>query len=226
VGEEGNKVKTYQIDSDITVHPAFTHGFTERQIKDEPMLFNCDGMAAYELGGPITRAVLDKLPPGWYSTPIVVDTRVHMLMPGWFPCIPGWHHDDVPRTRSDKQPNYDTPEYQAEHILFLANGEICPTQFALGSISVPEVPLGETIYKKWHPLVVDAVEYGDLEFREAPSNRLIGFNWQTWHQGAPAKKGGWRYFFRASRFTDRVNQCTNEIRRQVQVYLEFPMEGW
>jgi hypothetical protein len=26
-----------------------------------------------------------------------VDIKVHMLMPGQFPCIPGWHCDNVPR---------------------------------------------------------------------------------------------------------------------------------
>lgn len=31
------------------------------------------------------------------------DIKVHMLMPGQYPCIPGWHHDMVPRDESGRQ---------------------------------------------------------------------------------------------------------------------------
>jgi hypothetical protein len=41
-----------------------------------------------------------------------------------------------------------------------------------------------------------------------------------------ANGNGWRFFIRASWSTDRVKNCTNEIRRQVQVYMENPVEGW
>jgi ribosomal protein L4 len=42
--------------------------------------------------------------------------------------------------------------------------------------------------------------------------------------GTRAVKNGWRLFIRASWNTDR--KPTNEFRRQVQVYMENPMEGW
>lgn len=35
---------------------------------------------------------------GW-----VVDVKVHMLMPGQWPCIPNWHYDFVPRDENGKQ---------------------------------------------------------------------------------------------------------------------------
>jgi len=59
-----------------------------------------------------------------------------------------------------------------------------------------------------------------------PSNRLVYFDCDTFHTGTKAVKNGWRWFGRVSRNTDRVNKITNEIRKQAQVYLEFPMEGW
>lgn len=34
------------------------------------------------------------------------DVKVHMLMPGQFPCIPGWHQDNVPRDKNGKK-DYD-----------------------------------------------------------------------------------------------------------------------
>lgn len=33
----------------------------------------------------------------------VVDVKVHMLMPGQWPCIPNWHVDNVPRDKNLKQ---------------------------------------------------------------------------------------------------------------------------
>jgi hypothetical protein len=198
--------------------------FSEQQIKNEPMLFNCDLKTASELGGPLTKAFLEALPNYWkWSDDMVIDSRVHMLKKGWFPCIPGFHHDDVPRERSDGQPNYIKPSYHSEHVLALI-GDCCPTQFATGLSTFPEVPLGEKYYKVWHPLVVEKIKKGELQSVNAPSNKLVYFDWQTWHQGVPAIKDGWRWFIRASRNTDR--KPTNELRRQVQVYLDMPMEGW
>lgn len=82
--------------------------FTDNEVKNEPMLFSCDRDASIALGGPITKAFLDSLYPEFLNHPdFILDTRVHMLMPGWFPCIPGYHHDDVPRNNTNGQPNYD-----------------------------------------------------------------------------------------------------------------------
>ncbi len=195
--------------------------FSDDEIKNEPMLFNCSGAAAWDMGGPITRAFLEALGGSGHA---VIDTRSHMLMPGWYPCIPGWHHDDVPRTREDGQPNYKTPEYRAVHAMALVNGDICPTQFAVGRCDLPDIPLGGVIYKAWHPQVEALCQDGKMKRVDAPSNRIVWFDWQSFHQGIQANRGGWRWFGRASFETER--KPTNEIRRQVQVYLEFPMEGW
>jgi hypothetical protein len=211
---------TYTFNSTIRLGSALP-SFTDEQVKNEPMLFNCNADTAYRLGGPITRAFLEGL--GSFQR-VVIDTRSHMLMPGWWPCIPGWHHDDIPRTRRDGQPNYDTPEYRSVHAMALVNGGICPTEFAIGRCAMPKLPLGTVIYKHWHPLVEALCVNGDLERVSAPSNQIVWFDWQTFHQGIPAVSAGWRWFGRASFETDR--KPTNEVRRQVQVYLQFPMEGW
>ena len=148
-----------------------------------------------------------------------------MLMKNWFPCIPGYHHDDVPRD-SLGQPDYENPQYHSEHLMGLVNGIICPTIFALGEVEMPAVPSGEIIYKKWHDVVEQEIKNNKLHTYECSSGTLINFDWQAFHTGQKAKTNGWRWFGRLSRNTERVNHITNEIRRQVQVYLEFPMEGW
>lgn len=107
----------------------------EQYVKNEPMLFSATPKFAWENGGPITRDFLALFfgisladEASWVLRDSKVgnycfDSRVHMLMPGWFPCIPGWHHDDVPRSCSDGQPNYSTPEYSSKHCLALVNYE-------------------------------------------------------------------------------------------------------
>lgn len=174
------------------------------------------------------------LTPKWILGKTVFDSRVHMLMPGWYPAIPGWHHDDVPRPEiptgqhfiTAGQPDYETPRYHAEHIMGLVNADICPTQFIDGCFEMPAVPEGELIYRTWDAIIRKAIDDGDITPIDAPDRKLISFNCDTFHTGTKAISNGWRWFGRVSRNTDRVNKITNEIRSQVQVYLEFPMEGW
>lgn len=219
-------------DSQMTIHGSFDDQWTSDDLKNEPMFFNSSVYYAFENGGPITREFLKAIPPGWEHA--VVDSRVHMLMPGWYPAIPGYHHDDVPRPPipvgqhflTAAQPDYDTTRYYAEHLMGLVNGHICPTAFAIGRCVMPAIPEGELIYREWHREVEGLIAYGALEAVSAPSGKVIGFDWQTFHTGTKAVGSGWRWFCRLSRNTERCDTITNEIRRQVQVYLEFPMEGW
>jgi len=214
----------YTFDSQIQYGTETQKTFSVEDIKNEPMLFNCSLYGASKLGGPLTKEFINLLPSDWKDDSVlVIDSRVHMLMEGWFPCIPGFHHDDVPREREDGQPNYINPSYRAEHVLMLI-GDCCPTEFAIGKSDFPEVPIGDKYYKVWHPMVVDKIKSGELLSVSAPSNRLVYFNDHVWHQGVRAKKSGWRWFIRATRNTNR--KPTDELRRQVQVYLESPMEGW
>jgi hypothetical protein len=205
--------------------------FTPDVVKNEPMFFNSRLDYAYNEGGPITQSFLNAFALEMDSSGVdpkafVFDSRVHMLMKGWFPCIPGFHHDDVPRHSPDGQPNYTDPAYRSNHCMGLVNGEICPTEFAIGTAKFSEIAKGEIAYKTWHPEVEQYLVDSKLESRHAPSNQLVFFDDRTWHQGTRAVAGGWRWFGRISWNTERVNNMTNELRRQVQVYLENPMEGW
>ena len=88
----------------------FFCNFPTEVIKNEPMFFNCDLAYAFKHGGEITKTFIAGLPEDWISYNPVLDSRVHMLMKNWYPCIPGYHHDDVPRSTSTGQPNYLSPE--------------------------------------------------------------------------------------------------------------------
>jgi hypothetical protein len=224
------------IDSRIEVLPGLLQPRDTMQLKNEPMLFNCDRSSADWLGGPITREFLGMLPDGWgngWGQPIVVDSRVHMLMPGWYPCIPGWHHDDVPRTREDGQPNYGPGQNRSEHIMALVNGDVCPTHFAVGKAVFKMPPPGSVIYSHWHRDVEWKLQEGELTEVGVPTNRLVRFDDRSWHRGTKAAATGWRLFIRASRYfspdgdpVERGNKRTNEVRNQVQVYMDSVNAGW
>lgn len=214
---------------------SFATHISNDEIKKEPMFFNCDLDFAWAKGGIITRDFIESLPDEWVNDEdTVFDSRVHMLMPGWYPAIPGFHHDDVPRPPipvgqhfiTAGQPDYDTPSYHSEHILGLVNADICPTDFAIGSSYFSQIPDGELIYRQWHKEVLQKLSVGALERVVAQDRTLYQFDWQTWHTGTKAVSNGWRWFGRVSRNTDRTSRITNEIRVNAQVYLEFPMEGW
>jgi hypothetical protein len=219
------------IDSQIQTGRAYRDNWSVDQIKNEPMFFGAQVGWALEHAGPITKAFLDAFirdNEAYYGIgniheDFILDSRVHMLMKGWYPCIPGYHHDDVPRSGRDGQPNYHNPEYRSKHCMGLVNGAVCPTQFAIGEsdFTIPETGI---IYKQWHNDVVDKISSGDLRTVSAPSGVLLYFDDRSWHQGTPAVQDGWRWFGRISWGTFRGSR--NEIRKQVQVYLEHPMEGW
>lgn len=220
-----------KFDSKITLLNKFE--CSSDKVKEEPMFFNCDLSFAYEKGGQVTKAFIDALPPDWKEN-VVFDSRVHMLMPGWYPAIPGYHHDDVPRPLipvgqhfiSAGQPDYDNPRYRSEHILALVNAHICPTEFVIGECEMPEIPEGELIYRRWDSEIKQLIRDQKVEVVQAPDKQLVYFDCDSFHSGVKAVSNGWRWFGRVSRNTDRVYSITNEIRSQVQVYLEFPMEGW
>lgn len=207
---------------------------TGEDAKNEPMFFNFNGADLYSdrrlPKRPLTIAFLERLTQiGWSLSECVVDSRTHMLMPGWYPCIPGWHHDDVPRTRADLQPNYEDPSPIVEHAMMLCGDRVAPTEFLIGAPTVVIPPCGSRrpVYAACHDQIEDQIAKSNLLIRQsAPFGSLIEFNSRTWHRGVAAERFGWRWFIRASRKTPRIAKCTNEIRTQVQVYMSAENAGW
>ena len=200
----------------------------ESVIKDEPMLFSCDWDFAHSHGGTLTRLFLDSVPPEWAELrdAMVIDSRVHMLMKGWYPAIPGWHLDDVPRTRDDGQPDHVRPSYYARNLMALWNADVAPTEFILGrEFHLIDVPPGQgVVYGKWHDDIETLIHAGELRTMAVPDRRYVDFGWGDFHQATPAVRFGWRFFIRANVNTTRKKR--NEIRRQVQVYMTKPFRGW
>lgn len=209
----------YTFDSFVTEGAELSR-YDTWHVKNEPMFFSASPDFAYDHGGPITKQFLDRLT----VEPVAFDSKVAMLMPGWWPCIPGWHHDDVPRSGDAGQPDYDFPGYRSKHAFAIVGDDICRTEFALGTARFPRPRKGEIAYGVWDPIVDSKIATRQLEPWVTPMEKIIYFDDRSWHRGVQATGVGWRWFGRASWNTDRP--VTNELRFQVQVYLENPKEGW
>lgn len=185
------------------------------------MLFSADVRFARAHGGPITRAFLEYVP---FES--VIDSRVHMLMPGWYPCIPGWHLDDIPRTRPDGQPDHKHPAYTSSSIMMIA-GDASVTEFIEGELGLSDIGITEgAVYGRWNACINHMLAQPNCQIavRQVPNYSLVKFGWGAFHRGVPATKFGWRFFIRANYNTAR--DVKNEIRRQTQVYLPVPEVGW
>lgn len=204
---------------------------TALEIEREPMLYRASFPFAAEQGGPLTAAFLANLCLHSKALGIgslqglVIDSRTHMLLRGHYPCIPGWHHDDVPRNTPNGQPNYDDPPYRARHLMVVLDAIDAPTgampQFLESVVDVPW-PLDEqaVIYAAW-----DAhINALDLLTHTVSSGAVWGFDCGHFHRGMPAKRHGWRFFIRAT--WDTQVQAEDKIRRNANVYVPWSTAGW
>lgn len=191
-----------------------------------PMFFRCDPDYVYRLGGEPYRAILNSLHFGSEHRFISIDTRIHMMMPGWYPCIPGWHCDDFYRPTGD-QPDLvairDDLRLQCRHHAVVV-GNVAPTEY----ISRPFVlPLAELDSSAIYRTADAYIEKQVLGVVKTPtflvgSGRIISFGSFDFHRGTKSSGAGWRLFFRATE--SDMWEPQNETRTQVQVYLRDA--GW
>ena len=201
---------------------------TAREIADETMLFSASPRFAAAEGGPITQEILAAIDRRIACAPVdpayphvVIDTRVHMLMPGMWPAIPGWHCDNTPRGSYAGQPDPRKASHQQINYTVLVATErgLSRTEFVADPLSdLPYDParvwgsINAAVENlQWKPHVIAARE-----------GHILRFSGITLHRATPATARGWRYFFRLS-FMQTPPQ--DEIRRQVQVYVS-PDTGW
>jgi hypothetical protein len=194
-----------------------------KRIRDEPMLFGCDPETAYNLGGNLTRRFLRTIPE---RTDYIIDSRSHMLKPGWYPGIPGWHLDDVPRDGNGK-PMLE--QSRTSHYTIVVDAYDQPTgsltEFILPE-ELPPLPADHDpalFNSLWHchSSMIEAI---DPPTYSVQSGIPFRFGPQDYHRATKATGSGWRWFIRASYYCPRP--AINELRTQVQVYLSPLETGW
>ena len=191
---------------------------------DEPMLHSAGWDFARECGGPITQSVMDMLqrrrgdlidavrhgmiPKRW----LVIDTRVHMLMDGMYPAIPGWHGDGFPRTDRWSQPDLKAFSPTVRHFVFICGTQhnISQTEYCFDEVEIP----GLNMKAIWHDVDKHVCD-NPCESYFQTDGELVEFDQRQLHRATAATGKGWRFFFRCTVYH---RPPTNVIRKQVQVY--------
>ncbi|MBY4725719.1 MULTISPECIES: hypothetical protein [Burkholderia] len=203
-------------------------------IKAEPMFFRADPGFAESHGDLLTQDFLAAARDIWGSLEgCIVDSRHHMLMPGMYPCIPGWHTDDAPRDQSrwGGQPDIFNPEYVTEHLLCIVDvGTESLTEFLTGDVGLyqphfeRELERGRNFYRTADHLFNTVARAKPPTAITVKSFQIAEFDVHSWHRGQSAKQRGFRWFIRITRNSRHAVQ--NELRSNAQVYITDSSYGW
>lgn len=146
---------------------------------------------------PELKPIMDSSPvqgPSW-----TVDVKVHMLMPGQWPCIPNWHFDNVLRDENNVQ-DFSKRVMGATMWLWLSGPPL--TEFKHETMSGTRIV--KVTPKEWH-----------------------GFDQWDEHRGTAADEHGWRCFIRISPI-EILKPAPQKmwLRRHSQVYLDAGAFKW
>lgn len=208
-------------------------------IKTTPSLLQASLQDAVTFGGQLTRQALGAIAKSMHFDRkyIVVDTKVHMLMPGFMPAIPGWHTDGVPRGPEKDPAGKGAPDIDAQEEVAIAppryhllvTGEMAPTKFALNpdlDLMVPDEPSPD-LYRLLSTQMQAHEKHNQLNLLLTSPSTVYSWDWWQLHTATAATKFGWRFLIRVTE-TDYIKPRTDlreVIRVQQQVYV--PSEfGW
>jgi hypothetical protein len=209
---------------------------SDELVKNTLGLWNCSVEDALRYGGDLTRSAIGAMNIRNDRKYVLVDTKIHMLMKGFCPAIPGWHTDGVPRGEERNPAGKGLPNIHAQEdesirpprFHLLVTGEGCLTHFLAGTnieVPVPAEPSKE-LYKNMSTYVNNLVKQGH-DVIQATSCQVTEFDWWDIHQGIVASKSEWRFLIRVCE-TDHIppkSDLREIIRTQQNVYV--PSEfGW
>jgi len=219
----------YTFTPNIKTVAQFEPTWTTDIIKNEPMMFSADPAFAHTHGRSLTREITRILlkskeykeivmfaPHDDFFT--VIDTRVTMTMEGMYPSIPGWHGDDVPRSRTTGQPVLHGVNPLVQHFMVILSDQestVSATEFLSN-----EIELDIDLANVWNSVDRQINELKPKTGFIKPGD-IVRFNQEAIHRASPTITPGWRFFYRLS-ITHR--KPANEVRNQVQVYASE--NGW
>ncbi len=206
------------------------------QLKSTLGLWNCSVEDAIKYGGEVTRAALGAFDIQNDRKYVVVDTKIHMLMPGFMPALPGWHTDGVPRGSDCNPASKGLPDMWAQldgglrssHYHLLVTGVGCLTEFIKDPLylEVPQEPSAD-LYKSISHQVKEELEAGRAKKFPVPWATATTWDWWNLHTATVARNHEWRFLIRVTE-TDHFppeRDLRSVIRNQQQVYV--PQEfGW
>ena len=154
-----------------------------------------------------------------------LDIKVHMLMPGQFPCIPNWHCDNVPRDESGLRYDLVRDDVPPMYLWISAGPE---TEFLANPLVMDHRPGShQEVARFIQSLEPRSALPGGVETRTIEPNAWYSMDQTTPHRGTQASKAGWRVF---ARLTPKVlapaRPVNSVIRRHAQVYMDAVEFGW
>lgn len=204
------------------------------EIKNTPQLWNASLDDALKFGGDLTKAAIGAMNLKFDRKYIIVDTKIHMLMPGFYPSIPSWHTDGVPRGKELRPDIKGVPNIYAQEDMapsrfhLLVTGEGCLTEFVAQPIILdcPNEPTTD-LYKFMNEEIEELKGNEGLNIATTPSCQAVAWDWWSIHRGVQATKHEWRYLIRVTE-TDHMEPQTDLrkiLRTQIQVYVPESF-GW
>lgn len=205
------------------------------EIKNTPQLWNASLDDALKYGGDLTKAAIGAMNLRFDRKHIIVDTKIHMLMPGMYPAIPSWHTDGVPRGSKRRPDSKGAPDILAQEEMspsrfhLLVTGDGCLTEFIRRPVSlhVPDEP-SPVLYKMVNDQIEQLIETDEwTTVSMIPSCTVWEWDWWTLHRGVKANHHEWRYLIRVTE-TDHMEPQTDLrqiLRTQIQVYVPESF-GW
>lgn len=199
-------------------------------------LINASPEDALRYGGYLTRAALSAISISNARKYVVVDTKIHMLMPGFMPAIPGWHTDGVPRGPTGDPLAKAPPDLEAQQRIeadgrgtrfaMLVTGTGCRTEFVGTRLNLEPDDSWKTPHL--YAGLSEQVDRLSPPVITAPSCGVVYFDWWDIHRGVPATAHEWRFFLRVTE-SDLVAPWTDlrrVIRTQQQTYVRSDRFGW
>lgn len=227
-------MKDYRFNSDYKTIEKIRGIETISKLEKEVGMYSATPEFLLKHGGSISKNILSKIPQ-WYFDEAKdkglypnIDVRIHRLYPGDYPAYPGWHCDGHFRETYFSQPDSERVKV-GKHIICVIS--------SIKGVSNPEF-LDEDITLKLNPSA-DHNLWGQAhkEIEEIKKNRVIKssftkegdiilFNPWTLHRVSPAKKRGWRLFFRMSMWDKPNLGDGGMLTKQEQVYKVIEGSGW
>lgn len=154
------------------------------------------------------------------------DVKIHMLMPGQYPCVPNWHCDNVARD-ANKALNYAGTDAtrQVPMLLWLSNGPC--TEFLERSMTMPTVPTNHGEVADFINTLKGSIGDDVAVTRFVPPQQWVQFSTAAPHRGRASAQHQWRVFVRAThRSILPVRPKVHALRRHAQVYLDAAQFTW
>lgn len=196
---------------------------TLEDIASEPKVLSASPEEVYKKEGTLAQKILYALgsfdvPDGLYP---VIDTRVHRLMPGMYPAIPGWHCDDWPRKDYISQPDPSLVNKEAYHIVcnIATSRHVSNTEFNLDHHKF-EWDQKSPLWKELHSSIE---KRNDVTRRQLLPGQIVKFSYDTPHRAMPCIERGWRFFFRLSMMH---RPPVKSVHNSEQVYILSEENGW